>query len=91
MHDPGSAEEHESWCRGVIRETQPNKLAGRLVHVVTINGFKWDAWAPWGTYDGVPECLAVEAPGLSAGEVLFLDVRPPRRYPKHLGPLYLTG
>ena len=78
MYDPGSKRDHESWTRGVIRETLPDKLmgVGRAVHVIAINGFKWDRGAAWGPYDGVPEVIACEAGGLAPGELQFLEIWP---------------
>ena len=78
-YDPGSKREHESWTRGVIRETLPKLYFGHPVHIVTINGFKWDRDAPWGPSDGVPEMLVYEKHGLEPGEVEWLDTYPPRR------------
>lgn len=76
MYSPGWKREHESWTRGVIRETLPDKLMGVPVHVVTINGFKWDREAAFGPYDGVPEVIACEAGCLPPGELQFLNQWP---------------
>lgn len=80
FHDSGSAREHESWTRGVIRQTLARHKSGSFaVHVVTITGFKWDCEAPWGSYDGVPEVLGREVNGSS--ELEFIDTWP-RRNPE---------
>jgi len=56
MHNPGDRGEHESWTRGVVRGS--TLVGGLIAYIVEIDGFKWDAGAPWGVYDGVPEVLA---------------------------------
>ena len=72
FHDLGSREEHESWARGIIRETIARSRDGRhAVHIVAINAFKWDFDAPWGPYDGVPEVLGRETDGIS--ELEWID------------------
>ncbi len=77
MYDPGSKREHESWTRGKIRETLArHRTLKAAVHVVTIDGLKWDKDAPWGPYDGVPEVIARENNGSS--ELEFIDTWPRR-------------
>lgn len=64
IYDPGSKREHESWTRGIIIQTLAgNRNCSHPVHVVRINGMKWDKNAPWGAYDGVPEVMAREHNG----------------------------
>ena len=49
MHSPGTIDEHESWTRGVIRETLAVSKDGTYaLHVVRNDAFKWDLDAPWG-------------------------------------------
>ena len=77
LYDPGSADEHESWMRGRIRATLSScRLQPTAVHILSINGFKWDRDAPWGPYDGVPECIARETDGSS--ELEWIDTWPRR-------------
>jgi hypothetical protein len=64
FYNPGTLGEHESWNRGVIRQTvirNPRKWLA--LHVVTLNAHKWDYLDEWGPYDGVPEVLGRETDG----------------------------
>lgn len=77
MYSPGTPKEHHSWTRGIIRKTIARSENGtRALHVVTINGFKWDQESDWGEYDGVPEVLGREVDGGS--ELEFVDTWPRR-------------
>lgn len=77
FYDPGSQREHESWTRGkIVRTLARHKSGSPAVHVVKIDGFKWDNAALWGPYDGVPEVLGREHNGNS--ELEFIDTWPKR-------------
>lgn len=77
FYDPGSKREHESWSRGKIVRTLIRHTSGSpAVHVVKIDGFKWDKEADWGPYDGVPECIGRERDGNP--ELEFIDTWPRR-------------
>lgn len=83
LYNPGERGEHESWTRGVVAQTIMH--GGQLVHVVRVNGFKWDEADTWGDYDGVPEVIAIQAPEDELDSVdphlprlKFVDTWPPR-------------
>lgn len=79
FYNPGDSREHESWTRGVIRATTAcHKDGAYAVHIVRINGFKWDREAEWSMYDGVPECLGREVNGKT--ELEFIDTWPRRNF-----------
>jgi Mlc titration factor MtfA (ptsG expression regulator) len=73
FHNPGSAEEHESWTRGRIVRTLKRSQQGYdrySFHLVKCDAHKWDADAPWGDYDGVPLVVGQDKNG--AAELDFL-------------------
>lgn len=70
-YNPGDRREHESWTRGVIIETLTSS-AHCAVHLVKIDGFKWDALAPFGAHDGNPEMIVRERP-FGNSNVEFLE------------------
>jgi hypothetical protein len=77
MYSPGSEREHESWARGTIRRTYARSQSGRFsLHIVTINSFKWNRWAPWGPYEWFPEVLGREVDG--SNKLEFVDTWPRR-------------
>jgi hypothetical protein len=54
-YSPGSRTEHESWTGGEIIDTIARHASGSpALHIVRVTGFKWDLFAPWRPYDGVP-------------------------------------
>jgi hypothetical protein len=64
FHNPGNKREHESWQCGVIVKTIARYVGiGKALHVVRLDAHKWDAEAPWGPYDGVPEVIGREVNG----------------------------
>lgn len=70
-YNPGSYREHESWTRGVITETLRTEIDG-AIHLVMINGFKWDSGVAFGEHGGNPEMIVREHP-FGCAEVEFLE------------------
>jgi hypothetical protein len=86
FYDPGSRREHESWQRGIIRQTIARDRKGRhAVHVVALNAHKWDRDSPWGSYDGVPEVLGRETNG--SPELEWIDTWPRRHNKERIDPM----
>jgi len=70
FYDPGSRKEHESWQHGRIVETLELRaefasgvVTAARVHIVAIDGHKWEREAPWGPYDGLPFSIGSEVDG----------------------------